>query len=114
MAKIFNIDASVHKELASGYRVKVSVVDLGMYINGMVVFQPNDDHKDWSVMTPAMRSGRGNWTHVVEFNKNNALWEEIYLACVQAAKQYVSEQDVVLLDISDEPMSFDNIDTLFN
>lgn len=113
MTKIFNVEASVHKTLASGYRVKVSVIDLGMYINGMVVFQPNDDHKDWSVMTPALRSGRGKWTHVVEFDKSTALWEEIYQACVQAGKQYMSEQDMAPTDIPDGPVNFDDIDIPF-
>lgn len=109
MAKIFNIEAKVHKELASGYRVKVSVFNLGMYINGMVVFPPNDEHNEWYVNTPAIRNGRGKWLHIVEFDKNSALWEEIYIECIQAGKQYLSETDVAPLDIPDGPVDFDDL-----
>jgi hypothetical protein len=37
MAKSFTIETQVHKPIPQGYRVKVSVLDIGMYINGMVV-----------------------------------------------------------------------------
>jgi len=110
--KLFTVEAEVHKQLSAGYRVKVSVLDLGMYINGVVVFPPNEDHNDWSVMTPALRSGKGKYTHVVEFNKKMPLWEEVYLKCVDAVKLHISDgqvRDVVITDIPDEPINLDDI-----
>jgi hypothetical protein len=113
MSKVFTVTADVHKPIGNGYRVKVSLLDLGVYINGMVVYPPNDDHNDWSVMTPALRSGRGKWAHVIEFNKSTALWEDVYTACVQATKQHISELDVAPLDIPDGPIDFSGIDIPF-
>ena len=112
MPKAFTVEAEVHRELKQGYRVKVSILDLGVYINGMVVFQPNEDHTEWSVMTPALRSGKGKYTHVVEFNKKMPLWEEVYLQCVDAVKLHISDGralDVVITEIDDGPINLDDI-----
>lgn len=110
MAKLFVIEASVHKELENGYRVKVSLPELGMYINGMMVFPPTEDHEDWGVFTPAQRAGRGKYVHLVEFNKKLPLWEHVFDACVDAVKAELSitQKDVVPEDIPDT-ISFDNI-----
>ena len=122
MTKSFSIVAKVHKEIGIGYRVKVSILDLGMYINGMVVMTPNDEH-DWSVYPPALRTFK-NYTYLIEFDKKLALWSEIYEASIEAVKVWQSADksedthfvrsrpigaDVVLEDIDDEPIDFKDI-----
>jgi hypothetical protein len=114
MPKVFTVTADVHKAIGNGYRVKVSLLDLGVYINGMVVFPPSEEHDDWSVMTPARPAGRGKYARIVEFNKKLPLWEEVYVACVDAVKadpEFNNEQvkDVVLEDIDDGPIDLSNI-----
>jgi hypothetical protein len=107
MTKHYTVDAVVHKPVGSGFRVKASVRDLGLYINGMMVFPPNTEEEEWMVFTPAQRAGRGKYVHSVEFNKKLPLWAEIYDACVDAGKQALSEEgDVVLEDI--EPFDDDD------
>ena len=124
MSNLYNVEASVHKLLATGaYRVKVSILDFGMYINGALVYPPNDDH-DWAVYMPSQRAGRGLWKPIIEFNKKLALWAEIYDACIEAVKadaslggvelhtsktSYSSQRDVVLEDIPDEPIDLADI-----
>ena len=114
MSMQYNIEASVHKLLATGaYRVKVSLLDFGMYINGALVYPPNEEH-DWAVYMPAQRAGQGIWKPVIEFNKKIALWGEIYQACIEAVQLDVSfkdvaRKDVVLDDISDEPIDLADI-----
>lgn len=111
MAKSFAIEAQVHKPIPQGYRVKVSLLDIGMYINGFVVMPPNEDH-DWSVYPPSERAGRGKWKYVVEFNKKLPLWEEIYDACVDAVKlekSYEKKDDVVTDFDEDAPVNLDDI-----
>lgn len=124
MTKSYNVTAEVHKKLNhGGYRVKVSIPELGMYINGVVVFPPNDVKPKWYVQPPSQPAGRGKWAHIVEFNKKLPLWAEVYDTCVEAVKadpQYIEEEfdtkqakDVVLTDISDEPIDFSGIDIPF-
>ena len=114
MTKLHNIEATVHKVVGNGYRVKVSMIDLGMYINGMMIFPPSEDHREWSVMTPARPAGRGKYARIVEFDKRKILWEEIYVACVEAVEsdpEYSQKQikDIVIDDIDDEPIDLSNI-----
>lgn len=114
MPKLFTVEAEVHKEanVAGGFRVKVSVINLGLYINGMMVYPPNEEKNqgNWMVLTPARRAGRGRWVHMVEFNKKLPLWEEIYDACVDAAKlEHQFSKDVVIEDIPEGPVDFSDI-----
>jgi hypothetical protein len=124
MSNQFNLEAGVHTKLATGaYRVKVSLLDIGMYINGCLVYPPNEEH-DWAVYMPAQRAGRGIWKPIIEFNKKLPLWAEIYDACIQAVqvdKSYKEAEpstpkttksihkDVVLEDISEEPIDLSDI-----
>lgn len=111
MAKSFTIEAQVHMSIPQGYRVKVSVLDIGMYINGMVVMPPSED-KDWAVYPPSQRAGRGKYSYIVEFNKQFPLWDEIYDACVDAVKLEMSldKKDVVITDFDeDAPITLDDI-----
>lgn len=111
MPKLHTVEASVHKQYGEAYRVKVSVLDLGIYINGMMIYPPNQDHEEWAVLTPARPAGRGKWARIVELNKKKPLWEHIYEACVDAVKLEMANvsKDVVIDDIPEGPISFDDI-----
>lgn len=124
MTEVNSVTAEVHKRLKhGGYRVKVLLPELGMYINGMVIFPPNDEKPEWYVQPPSQLAGRGKWAHIVEFNKKLPLWGEVYDACIEAAKadpQYIEElseteraEDVVLTDIPDGLVDFSGIDIPF-
>lgn len=111
MPKVYNIEAQVHMPIPQGYRVKVSILDVGIYINGFVVMPPNDD-KDWSVYPPSQRAGRGKYKYIVEFNKKLPMWDEIFDACVDAVKldESYAKQDVVITDFDEnEPINLDDI-----
>jgi len=123
MTKVHSIAAEVHKPIGAGFRVKVFVLDLGMYINGMMVFPPDGEH-EWSVYPPALRVF-GNYKYMIEFNKKMALWTEIYEASVDAVKLWQSndnsedgymmtskpgEVDAVSGVNEDEPINLDDIE----
>lgn len=100
--KLHTVEAAVHKPVGNGYRVKVSIIDLGIYINGMMVYPPNEEHDNWSVLTPARPAGRGKYARIVEFNKKSPLWEHIYDACVDAVKLYSADsKDTVDTDFEE-------------
>lgn len=76
----------------------------------MMIYPPDDDHREWSVLTPARPAGRGKYARIVEFNKKMPLWDEVYEACVNAVKLEMSQsQDVVLDDIDDGPIDLSDI-----
>ena len=86
MENEYEVEAQVHKPVGNGYRVKALVYDIGIYINGMMVFPPNDEH-DWAVYPPLLgRAGRGKYRYTIEFDKKAALWDEIRDACIEAVK----------------------------
>lgn len=101
MPRLYNLDAECHMQLKNGgYRVKLAILDHGLYINGMVVFPPNSEHGNkWNVYTPSANRAR-----LVEFNSKLPLWEEIKDACIDAVKLYQSNEKVDdgLLDLPKE------------
>lgn len=112
MTKAFTVEAQVHMPIPQGYRVKVSILDIGVYINGMVVMPPSEGHDDWTVYPPSQRAGRGKYRYIVEFNKQLPLWGEIYDACVDAVKLDVSyeKKDTVIDDFDENaPINLDDI-----
>ena len=93
MENEYEVEAEVHKPVGAGYRVKALVHDIGIYINGMMVLPPNDEH-DWAVYPPLLgRAGRGKYRYTVEFNKHAPLWNEIYEACIEAVKSEMGLSD---------------------
>lgn len=89
MENEYEVEAEVHKPVGAGYRVKALVHDIGIYINGMMVFPPNSEH-DWAVYPPLLgRAGRGKYRYTIEFNKHAPLWIEIYEACIEAVKSEI-------------------------
>lgn len=94
MENEFEVEAEVHKSVGGAYRVKVLVHDIGIYINGMMVFPPNDE-QDWAIYPPLLgRAGRGKYRYTVEFNKQFPLWEEIHEACIEAVKSKMKADGV--------------------
>lgn len=93
MENDFDVSAEVHKPVGAGYRVKVLIPDIGIYINGFMVFPPNDE-QDWAVYPPLLgRAGRGRYRYTVEFNMQFPLWEEICQACIDAVKSVTGITD---------------------
>lgn len=90
--KSFTIEAQVHQQVKEGYRVKISVLNLGFHINGALVFPPNDKHEDWVVYPPAIPT-RFKRIYPIEFDKKQTLWLEIVEAAVNAVKQFQHEGD---------------------
>lgn len=115
MPKLYNVEAEVHKQIPQGYRVKVFIRDIGIYINGMVVMPPNGN-KDWSVYPPAERKPKNvkskKWSYYVEFDTHLPLHGEIVEACIDAVKLEMSYQksDDVITDFDEnEPINLDDI-----
>ena len=113
MENEYDVEAEVHKPVGKGYRVKALVHDIGIYINGMMVFPPNDEH-DWTVYPPLLgRAGRGKYRYTIEFNKHAPLWEEIQEACIEAVKsEMVSSNTNDLLSLPSSSQESDEVGSM--
>lgn len=112
MPKIFNIDAEVTpSNVKFGYRVKVWDKQLGIYINGMMVYPPNAKYPEWGVLPPGVPKQSGKF--VVEFNKTFMLWKEIKEKCIEVAQEAHSQkpkEDVVITEFDENaPISLDDV-----
>lgn len=108
----FEVEAAVHMEIPNGgFRVKVSVPNLGLYINGIMVFPPSGKHTKWGVLTPQGTSKSGKRFRQLEFAKQSLLWIEIEAACVAAVKYYTGETETPavseLADLNEEEFSIE-------
>lgn len=108
------VKAAVHKEIHEGYRVKLLLPDIGMFINGFRVYPPNDKHPDsWIVLTPTLPPTK---VRVVEFNPSLPLWLWVQTVCIDVVKEHMGyidkpkhHKDVVLEDIEDKPIDFSGV-----
>lgn len=95
MSKLkYSIEAKVHMPIPhGGYRVKVWFPDMGMYINGVLVYPPNERHERWGVLTPLLgKGGRGRQPKAIEFDGKSDLWHEFREAAIKAVKVYLKHR----------------------
>lgn len=119
-ATLTDIEASVYhgnfeKDM---YFVKITFVGIGVYINSFSVMPTKfvDSDARWWVQPPKHRQARG-WTPTVDFDKSYGLWSIIEEKAIKAVEQYKKDfvpitkesLDVVLEDISDEPINLDDL-----
>lgn len=83
MANLHIVEAEVLGDIPNGFRLKVSVLDLGLYMYGWTTRASTKSKSGWWVQPPATRTANG-WKHTVEFDKAEALWVEIEVACINA------------------------------
>jgi hypothetical protein len=115
VANLHIISVEYHTELKGGsHRVKVSLIDLGMYINGFRVFPPTDGHDDWWVFPPQL-PGRGKKSiTIVEFKKSEPLWGEIVDKCIACVQEYGRYDKLDKQIISDAERSKEEIESQNN
>lgn len=98
----FEIETTIRGDLDDGYRLKVSVLSLGMYIDGFRAHKSSEDESGWWVQPPAYRVGyRSQYKQSPEFNKKHPFWKAIERSCAQAANlAELDKQDANTIDTS--------------
>ena len=102
MANLHIVEAEVISSITNGYRLKVSVLDLGMFTYGWTARHSERSKDGWWVQPPAVRYGKG-WKPTIEFDKSKSLWLEIKSACIDAVQNYHAPEKVI--EISDEELT---------
>lgn len=91
MGNAFDVTASVLDIDRNGfYRLKVSIVDMGMYMFGFRAKQ--SDKGGWWIQPPSTKTPSG-WKMNPEFDKSRQLWQEIEKACITAVCDYGGDFD---------------------
>jgi hypothetical protein len=80
---LHTIEAEVLGVISGGYRLKVSVLDIGMYILGFTARRSEKLSSGWWIQPPAIHTN-GKWKYTAEFDKSKSLWPEIESACIHA------------------------------
>lgn len=92
MPEEYVIEAMVHTAVGKGgYRVKVSVPELGLFLNGAVVF-PNtkDEGGKWVMFPPSYRIGKNPKPfYPAEFDRSKPLWQELSEAAFLAVEKFI-------------------------
>ncbi|USN96469.1 MAG: hypothetical protein H6797_05395 [Candidatus Nomurabacteria bacterium] len=89
---MYSIETVVRSELrdGKGYRLKVSILDLGLYIDGFRALKSERNQNGWWVQPPS-NLVKGVWVTACEFDKTKAFWLNIEQSCVDAIATYLSE-----------------------
>ena len=83
-----SISVEVRAVIDNGYRLKVSVTDLGLYMDGFRATHSDKNISGWWVQPPARLAGK-KWLQMPEFDKSLTLWREIE----QAITDVVNEEE---------------------
>lgn len=97
------IEAEITAEIDRGYQLKVSILDLGLYISGWRIIRPKGN-KDWWLQPPAYPI-KGRWWKNVEFDTKKPLWLEIEAKCLEAVKLYEASASPSDEDLTDESIA---------
>jgi len=85
MVNLNIIEVTILGEINNGYRLKISVLDLGIYINGFTARKSDKNASGWWIQPPA-NNINGKWVHSIELDKSKSLWVEIEQACLDQLK----------------------------
>lgn len=110
------IEAEVYfsDPLKDRYFIKISFLGTGMYINSFSVQPSKFEDSPYWLQPPKHRQGM-RWIPTVDFAKGYPLWQIIEEKAIKAVEQYKldipspNSKDVVLEDIDDKPINFDNL-----
>ena len=115
MANLHIVECEVLSVKNDAYRLKVSVLDLGMYIFGFRASRSDRNTGGWWVQPPATKTISG-WKPNPEFDKKQPLWMEVEAACISTVNEYCRGIDTVYApdesELNDQSIS-ESLDTAF-
>ncbi len=76
MNATFDVSVEIHQAITNGWRLKVTLPTLGMYINGFRAYPSKKEVGAWAIYPPSQKVG-SRFVAVMEFDKSMPLWDEI-------------------------------------
>lgn len=94
----YDIFVEVLGDINNGYRMKIHLEELGLYMYGWTARHSEKNESGWWIQPMAFRVGNV-WKKSPEFNKSKTLWQQIEIKCIEAIKAYeLLTKDVVIVD----------------
>lgn len=108
------VEAEIRSELktGNGYRLKISCLDLGMYIDDFRVVRDDKNSTGWWVQQPSLKVGF-RYKKCPEFNKQHFFWKKIESACITKVQEEEAIRNAPATDI-DVLLSHEQLDILLN
>lgn len=100
MSNLYCVESEVRGDIKGGYRLKIAILDLGVYIDGFTARRSGVDSSGWWIQPPAKQVG-GKWKHVIEFDKSKTLWTEIVNCCLDTINLYQQNESKLLGQVED-------------
>jgi len=103
----YDIFVEVLGDMTNGYRMKIHLEELGLYMYGWTARHSEKNESGWWIQQTAFKVGNA-WKKCPEFNKSKPLWQQIEIKCIEAIKEYESlTKEIVLVDadMSEESIS---------
>lgn len=100
MPNLYCVESEVRGDIKGGYRLKITILDLGVYIDGFTARHSDFDDSGWWIQPPAKQVG-GKWKHVIEFDKSKTLWAEIVNCCLDTINLYEQNKTKDLIEVED-------------
>ncbi len=101
MANLHIIESEVLGVKNEVYRLKVSVLELGLHMWGFRAQKSSKSISGWWIQPPATKTPSG-WKKNPEFDTTKTLWSEIERTCVEVVKLYVSNVKEVYMPSDEE------------
>lgn len=108
------IEAEVFAEKESIYYVKISLLELGMYISGITV-RLSPKYSGWWVQMPYYWNTRSGATkRYVEYSKQSVIKPIIEQECIAAVEHYQAKEEAALERRQSSSIDVDNQSTAIN
>lgn len=101
------IEMEVRGEIRNGYRLKLSVNSIGMYVDGFTaVKSPRNASGFW--VQPPRQEVNGEWKRMVEFALKTEFWATLEEKSLEAINGY-NDTDTNVKEITDEELTDEGI-----
>lgn len=100
MRNLYCVEAEVRGDIKGVYRLKISILDLGVYVDGFTARHSDIDDTGWWIQPPARQVG-ARWISVIEFDKSKTLWVEIVNCCLDTINLYEQNNTKGLIEVKD-------------
>jgi len=115
MSDDYGIEVEVRGQITGGYRLKVTVTSIGMYIDGFTARESTRNTSGYWIQPPAQQVNH-KWIHTPEFNTKTDFWAQLEEKCLQAlgdSDPSTTQKDTVYMPTDtelEEPINLDDLD----
>lgn len=109
MQEHFGVSVDIHQAIPkNGWRMKVTVASLGIYINGFRAYPSKKEAGSWAIYPPSQPVG-SRFVPVIEFDKSMPLWDEIETKAKQAVIAREQQEAKLAVDSNISPTELSDV-----